>query len=100
MSPPDPDDSGEAFDDISSGSSSEDGNHGDAEFLPMAESWTVEQLNVLLLRVDDWKTSKNTKSRKLIIQGAMAELSTLPIAPPEDGLLLVSASNLWSYCGN
>jgi hypothetical protein len=95
MSPPDPDETGEAFDDISEGSSGEDGNHADTEFLPMAESWTIEQLNVLQLRVEDWKASKNKKAQKLIVQGAIADLSMLPIAPSNDGLTLVSPSNLW-----
>jgi hypothetical protein len=100
MSPPDPDETGEAFDDISTSSSGEDGNHADTEFLPMAESWTIEQLNVLQLRVEDWKASKNKKAHNLIVQGAIADLSTLPIAPSTDGLTLVSPSNLWRYCGS
>jgi hypothetical protein len=100
MSPSDPDESGEAFDDISAGSSGEDGNHADTEFLPMAESWTIEQLNVLQLRVEDWKASKNKKSQKLIVQGAVADLSMLLIAPSNDGLALVSVSNLWRHCGS
>jgi hypothetical protein len=92
MSVPDADESGEEFGASAPNSSDADVDDSDpgAQFCPMPERWTSEQLNVLFLRVDDWKASKNPKSKQLIVQGAMTELCGLQIAPPLDGLKMVS----------
>jgi hypothetical protein len=88
MSPVDASDSGEEFGPTPPGSSEED-HEADTEFQPMADTWTMEQLNVLLLRVDDWKASKNVKSQQLVLQGAMTDLSRLPVPPAMDELNVV-----------
>lgn len=99
MSPPDADKSGEEFGSTPSSSGAEDGDESEnpAEFLPMPQSWTAEQRNVLLLRVDDWKASKNVKSQQLIVQGALADLCSLSNAPPVEGLKIVSINELFSH---
>jgi hypothetical protein len=48
MSPVDASDSGEEFGPTPPGSSEED-HEADTKFQPMADTWTIEQLNVLLL---------------------------------------------------
>ena len=99
MSPPDGEDSGEVFDATPPTSGAEDGDESDngAQFLPAPERWSTEQRNVLLLRVDDWKASKNVKSQQLVVQGALTDISSLPDAPPVEGLKLVSINDLFSY---
>ena len=99
MSPPDAEDSGEVFDPTPPTSGAEDGDESDngAQFLPAPERWSTEQRNVLLLRVDDWKASTAVKSQQLVVQGALTDISSLPDAPPGEGLKLVSFKNLFSY---
>jgi hypothetical protein len=43
--------------------------------------------------VDDWKATKNSESQQLILQGAMKDLCGLPMAPPQDGLKMVSKND-------
>ena len=92
MSCADADESGEDFGSTPSSSSSEndDATDGSTLFCPIPERWTPEQRTVLLLRVEDWKASKNAKSQQLILQGAMTDLQCLAVAPEMDGLKLVS----------
>jgi len=82
-------DSGEDF--SSSSSSAEDGDQLDlgTEFQPVLTCWTWEQHKCLLQRVDDWKASKYPKACKLVLQGAMKDLSSLSTAPPTEQLKVV-----------
>jgi len=82
-------DSGEDF---SSGSSSaDDGDQSDigTEFQPVLTHWTQEQHKCLLHRIDDWKASKYPKAQKLVLQGAIKDLSSLSTAPPTEWLKVV-----------
>jgi hypothetical protein len=101
MSPSDAEGSAEDFGSTPSSSSAEDGDESDngAQFMPAAETWTAEERNVLLLRVDDWKASKSVKSHQLILQGALTDLCSLSNAPPIDGLIIVSMNDLFTHAG-
>jgi hypothetical protein len=92
MSGEDADESGEDFGGCPTSSSSDDDNDTDerAEFQPVAHNWSPDEQNVLQRRVDDWKASKNRKAQRLIVEGAMADLFSLPVQPPKDRLQEVS----------
>ena len=96
MSCPDADESREDFSSIVSSSSSEDDDPTDsgAVFCLIPASWMPEQRKVLMLRVEDWKASKNSKSQQLVLQGAMTDLQCLSVAPPMDELKLVRRNAL------
>lgn len=85
------DSSGEQFD-TSPGSDPDDEYESavGATFFVASKTWSSEQRTILQARLDDWKQTKSSKSRNLIIQGALKELGALPGALPIDEMKLVS----------